>query len=387
MGTVLVTNAQQRKALSIVRSLGKEEIPSICCDVTGCNPTRFSKYSNKFYKHKEARSPEELINCYIDIISKENCEILIPVDDDSMEAVVNHSDELSKLCKFIVPDKDSFYTALYKHKAVELVNSIGVDCPLTVRPDNPESLWRDVSFMGFPLVIKPVKSSGARGIRIVHEKDDFMDTYMQVSKKYSFPLVQKYVRFKEKYDVCLMYDNKSRLKASFVQREIRHYPKEVGPSTVQESVCRKDLIDIALKIMEKIPWRGVVELEFLIDDKDRPVFMEINPRFWASLETAVLSGVNFPMLYYNIAKYGDCEVVSDYKKGIKTRWMWPGDLLYFLTSSNFRDMSPSFFSGKSKGINDDIFRVDDPFPMVGVILQSGYYLLRKEKRNFVIKRE
>lgn len=39
-------------------------------------------------------------------------------------------------------------------------------------------------------------------------------------------------------------------------------------------------------------------VEWKVDLRDgRPKLMEINPRFWGSLELAVRSGVNFPSLY------------------------------------------------------------------------------------------
>ena len=51
--------------------------------------------------------------------------------------------------------------------------------------------------------------------------------------------------------------------------------------------------------------------------------MEINPRFWGSLQGAISSGVDFPYLLYKMVKEGDIEENLDYKRGIKTRIVFP----------------------------------------------------------------
>ncbi len=388
MSKVLVTDAQQRKALSVTRSLGKEGIDIVCCDVTGCNPVRFSKYCNKFYKCPQNG---KLIDFYKYIIRTEACDVIIPTDEDSMEAVVNMAavdDSFlhpNGTCGFLVPPVESFYTALYKNTAVKLAEDCKVNCPKTIWPKGPGDLDSVTDELDFPVVIKPVRSSGGRGVKIVFDKSNFQDEYIRIHGKYPFPLVQQYVSFKEKYDVCLIFNKQRELRGWFVQKEYRNYPIETGPGTMHESVNRTDLVDIALKIMENIPWTGVVELEFIIDLKnDLPVFMEINPRFWASLETAVLSGVNFPKMYYDIVKHGDCNMVCSYTEGVKTRWVWPGEILYLLSSHT--GQNKNYPGTKVKKAIDDIFNLDDPLPLVGVILQCGYYLINKKRRDYIIKR-
>jgi predicted ATP-grasp superfamily ATP-dependent carboligase len=132
---------------------------------------------------------------------------------------------------------------------------------------------------------------------------------------------------------------------------------------------------------------GIVELEFMIDRvNNRIVFMEINPRFWASLEMAVIAGVDFPDLYYKVAMTGDCEEVFEYKEGVRARWLFPGDILHFLASPERFRLDPSFFSGKRKGVFDDTFTWKDPLPLLGVVLASGYYFFNKKRRHFILNR-
>ena len=53
--------------------------------------------------------------------------------------------------------------------------------------------------------------------------------------------------------------------------------------------------------------------------------MEINTRFWGSLQLAVDAGVDFPWLLYQLACGEQPEPVSSYKTGRRLRWLL-GDL-------------------------------------------------------------
>lgn len=395
MGTILVTNAQQRKSLSFTRSLGEKGYDIFCCDTTACNPARFSKYCKGFFK----QSPKEsLLTFLTELVQKKSVDVLAPMDEDCMEVVLHNKEMFSKYCSFALPSIESYEAALYKDNAVRLAQKAGVICPKTVITSKlynesiDEATFRRLleqkaGEIGYPVVIKPVRSSGSRGIAIVDSPELFYDTFVKVHEQYPFPLLQSFIKAKDKYDVCLIYNKKGECKAGFVQKEIRNYPEGIGPSTVQQSFHRPDILQEALKIMNFIPWTGVVELEFLVDDEEKNiVFMEINPRFWASVETAVLSGVDFPWLYTEVARTGDCPLVEEYVVGKTVRWFWPGDLLYYLTAKNKKNQIPGFFAGKRKGVTDDIYRSGDPLPVMGVWLQSIYTIVRKERRDFVLCR-
>jgi len=53
--------------------------------------------------------------------------------------------------------------------------------------------------------------------------------------------------------------------------------------------------------------------------------MEVNGRFWGSLQLAIDAGVNFPYLLYQMVLQGDIEPPKDYQVGIRSRWLL-GDL-------------------------------------------------------------
>src|SRR4029077_5992663 len=59
------------------------------------------------------------------------------------------------------------------------------------------------------------------------------------------------------------------------------------------------------------------------------VLMEVNGRFWGSLELAVAAGVDFPFLALQLAMGVRPETTPAYEAGVKNRWLL-GDLDHML---------------------------------------------------------
>ena len=72
-------------------------------------------------------------------------------------------------------------------------------------------------------------------------------------------------------------------------------------------------------------------VEYKVDARDNtPKLMEINGRFWGSLQLAVDSGIDFPYWMYQVSQ-GETPVCPDsYPVGIRTRWFL-GDVDHLLT--------------------------------------------------------
>lgn len=388
MKTVLVTNGQQRKTLAAVRSLGGKGITVLVSEETRCNPSAFSKFCSKFILSPNARKePIQYYKWLCSTIIEEKCDVLIAMDDDVLEIVIKHYEELSQICTIPVPSMQSYFTANDKGKSVMHVQASGVPCPKTVEIKELEELNHLPSDMTYPVVIKPRKSSGSRGIRIVNSQQELVTRYLEVHKQYPFPIIQEYIGLGERYDVCMLYDKNHQLKAYFIQKEIRHFPIDIGPSTVQQSVEYPELLVMAKKIMEDLPWYGVVELEFMVDSRDGKLkFMEINSRFWASLQMAIDSGVDFPYLLYKLAVEEEVHNQFDYKVGGMCRWLLPGDILHFIFNQDRRNMKPPFISNKKQDMKDDIISKEDLIPVFGFILACFRYLLDFNMWKFIFKR-
>lgn len=387
MPKVLITNGLQRKALAAARSLGKKGIDTIIVEETIFSPATFSKYCTKALVCPNAgKQPESFYKSIVDIIKKYNCDVFFPMDDDTMALSMEHKDELSKLCLLPIPPINSYRITSDKGNAYKHALSVGVNHPKTVFPKDIANLYQLTTDLKFPLVIKPVKSNGGRGIKIVHEKEKLEQTYLEVHKSYPYPIIQEYLGEGDVYDVVLLYNSKSELRASFIQKQVRKYPFVTGPSSVQQSIIFPEMLQMALTYMKGLEWYGIADLEFMVQKETGNIFfVELNAKFWSSLQMGILAGVDFPWLLYRIATEGDVEAVTNYNVGVRCRNLLPSDLLHFIFNKNRKNMNPPFWCGKEYNIHDDIIWREDPLPTIGFFLACCRYLFDKNMWKLLLR--
>lgn len=381
--TVLITDAQLRKTLAAIRSLGNKGIDIIASEDTRWTTSSFSKFCGRGLVYpRPGKQPEAFFEWLVKTIQEDLVEVLFPMDDNVMDVVIAHKEELQKLCRMLIPDEESYNIASDKGLAVMAAQKAGLNCPETCMPNKEYDLLNlevYIAELAFPLVVKPRKSNGSRGIVVVNKREDFVKEYLKVHQSFPFPLIQEYICPGPRFDVCLLFNNESQLKASFVQEELRHFPLDRGPSTVQKSVWRPDLVELAAGLLKDLNWQGIAEVEFMYDEKDGKFkFMEINPRFWNSLHLSILSGVNFPWLLYQLIMDGDVPEVSKYEIGVKCRWSLPGDILHFIVNKNRFKMDPPLWAGKRSGVHDDVLSLSDPGPTIGFLLACLHFLPDKD---------
>lgn len=388
MQKVLLTNAQLRKTLAAVRSLGKKGIQTIVVEETRFSPTAFSKYCTKSLVCQNAsENPEHFYNFIKTKIKEYGCDVFFPMDEDTVAVAMEHKEELEKLCSVPLPSYESYDITSDKGKAYKHALAVGVDIPKTAFPSGADNLHEITAHLKYPLMVKPVKSNGGRGITTVSSREDLLKTYLEVHEHYPYPVIQEHLGEGDVYDVVLLYNSYNELRASFVQRHVRKYPLVTGPSTVQVSVVYPEMLELALKYMEGLNWYGIADLEFMVQSETGEIkFIELNCKFWNSLQMGIYAGVDFPWLLYKIAVDGDVEPVGEYKAGIMCRNLLPGDILHFVFNKDRISMNPPFWSGKGYGIKDDIISKDDPMPVLGFFAACMRYVFDKKMWKFLLRR-
>ena len=130
-------------------------------------------------------------------------------------------------------------------------------------------------------------------------------------------------------------------------------------------------------------------VEFKRDVRDGvPKLMEINGRFWGSLQLAIDSGVDFPRLLVQGVETGTFEPQSDYRLGVRTRWFW-GDVDSLLVSLFGSALAPEpprrlqamsqFMRFFGRGLHYDNPKWADPVPF----LFESYTWLRRTLKDAV----
>ena len=118
-------------------------------------------------------------------------------------------------------------------------------------------------------------------------------------------LLQEKIPFTAKYTVGALCNHEHELRRICVIKELRNYPIETGQACYVETVENPGLVRLTGKLLKSLDFFGIADIDFVIDKRDnQPKLMEINPRFWGSVQVAINAGVDFPYLLYQDARRG-----------------------------------------------------------------------------------
>lgn len=383
---VFVTDAQMRSSLAVIRSLGKHGL-----DITAGEETRFAtSFFSKYCKDKLVYpSPHKDTNAFVSYMLKQvevnNYEAIFPITDSTVMSIAKHKEEFSKHTRVPVADYDTLMKGRDKLQTIEIATEAGIPCPKTYQVENISDLKKVKDDFEYPVVIKPRESCGSRGLTLCKSSNDVVSKFTQTVKEYGPSIIQEYIPpGGDEIGVYSLFNFDSKPRAVSVQRRIRSYPVSGGPSTLRETIKEPRLVETAFRLLKKMNWTGVAMVEFKIDPRDNePKLMEVNPRFWGSLQLSILSGVDFPYLLYKLVTEGDIKPVLGYTDGVKCRWMLPGDILHFLSAPNKIQNFPEFI--KFRGMNYDILSVGDYGPTFGFVAATLRYLFDRDMWKFVIR--
>jgi predicted ATP-grasp superfamily ATP-dependent carboligase len=115
--------------------------------------------------------------------------------------------------------------------------------------------------------------------------------------------------------------------AMFAHRRLREKPPAGGVSVYRESIALDErLVGPGLRLLDALGWNGVAMIECKREQATgRQIVMEVNARFWGSLQLAIDAGIDFPALLVRCAAGEAVPECHDYRVGVRSRWFW-GDV-------------------------------------------------------------
>ena len=350
---VIITDGQWRKSLSAVRSVGRANHRIAVIGESRFCTSFHSRYTK--IKHQKADSviqsqsiPAEIMKCSAKF-QNSGRPILIPMEEKTLIAASANYLELSTITDMLIPPTEALQIALDKAKTTEFANSMNIPTPKTFAAENVEALCDFIKTKSAEqqekYILKPRKAQGSAGI-IYHIGPDF-DIRSHWEKFGSLIAQERILQEGEAIGTSFLLDRNSQLIAKFSHKRLQQYPNSGGPSTDRISIKNEALEDKALRLLKALGWQGVAMVEWKIDPETGVAkLLEINPRFWGSLELAVRSGVDFPALYILAAQDKKIGFNPISIENIRCRWMIPGDILRYLTMTKAkRESLTSFLRG------------------------------------------
>jgi predicted ATP-grasp superfamily ATP-dependent carboligase len=158
--------------------------------------------------------------------------------------------------------------------------------------------------------------------------------------------------------IFLCYDHGKPI-ARFSHRRLREKPPTGGVSVLSESVAAAPRArEYADALLVELGWHGVAMVEFKQDQRDGSLkLMEINGRFWGSLQLAIDAGVDFPGILLEVVCGRAPASPPPYRVGVRSRWLW-GDLDSLLLTLQARGNTGQTWRARMRAIGQ-FLRVGD----------------------------
>jgi predicted ATP-grasp superfamily ATP-dependent carboligase len=333
MKTVLILDANQRSALAATRSLGAAGVRVIAADSTERSLAGASRYVAADARYPDPLStPDEFLARLKELCAEFDVDLALAFSDATTGLISIARENLPACTSRTLPPRDSVERLADKYRLFELAAELGLPMPETRFIDEPTQARNALETMTYPCVLKPFRSrirtpNGVIStvVRIPHSSAEAL-AYLEndpAFREYPF-LLQEFVEG-EGQGIFALYD-RGEPRAFFAHRRLREKPPEGGVSVLSESTeVNPRMRAIAEKLLTSADWHGVAMVEFKVSPDGTPYLMEINTRFWGSLQLAVDAGVDFPRILCRIAFGQSVDSPVNYHTGIRLRWLL-GDL-------------------------------------------------------------
>jgi|26BtaG_2_1085354.scaffolds.fasta_scaffold00071_28 predicted ATP-grasp superfamily ATP-dependent carboligase len=372
--SVLVLDANQRSALAVTRSLGRSgQFRITTADASAQALAGASRYSQAYLQHPDpGQRPREFIAWIKDLTAHQHFDLVMPTTEVTSQLLLFYQEELPELELPFAP-----YTTVMalsdKIALVELAKNLGIAVPESRMFKNAAEL-EGVS-LRYPFVLKPALSRIYTGEKWVHTHVKVIQDAagLQAALERS-PYLQTTPFMLQSFipghggGIFCLYNNGHPLQF-FAHERLREKPPEGGVSVLCRSVpADPELKATAQKLLGAVNWHGVAMVEFRITPEGKAYLMEVNTRFWGSLQLAVDSGVDFPLMLAKAQLGLSVSSTENYRTDQRLRWLL-GDLdsLYLYLKRRqpwIKKMMRliSFFSIRFRHQKHEVNRLDDLMP-------------------------
>ena len=382
MLNVLVTDGNQRAALAVTRSLGAKGVKVITADVELRTLSSASRYAYRSEVYSSQSDLSAFLASIKAITQENNIGVIFPITEITLFILLQHKEQFPNI---VIPFDSYKKVSLLSDKAklVDLCVLKGFPCPKSQYVENGAAALSGPFDFNYPVVLKPYKSriysegqwiSTSVTYATSTEQLRQICTESPVFSRHPF-IIQEFIEGHGQ-GVFLLFDH-GRVIARFCHKRLREKPPSGGVSVLSESIEQpEDMTAIAIGLLEEVNWHGVAMVEFKVNEKNGPFVMEVNTRFWGSLQLAIDSGVDFPYLLYRIASGEQVEPDFSYKIGRRLRWLLGDfDRLYLVLKSQSYTAKIKFkailvFLGFfGKGLRYEINRFNDFRPFIEELRQ------------------
>jgi predicted ATP-grasp superfamily ATP-dependent carboligase len=205
---------------------------------------------------------------------------------------------------------------LDKYTTVFEAKRAGLPVPDTVVVPSLDEAGERAEELGYPLVVKPSRSRGARGISYVGDESQLVRAWDQASGEGGQVLFQEFVPGPV-FTVGTVCDREGEIAASIVLVKTKEVPPTGGVAVSGKTVADPELQTLGERYVKCMDWRGPGSVEVKRDERNGSYkLMEINPRLFGYSYLAAVAGVNLAEITVRLAMGEELEPMRSYREGV-----------------------------------------------------------------------
>ena len=330
---VLVLEAGNRQSLASVRSFGRAGLRvAVAESYAECDPDLPVLGFRSRYAARHVVLPNYAIDgsafadAVIDFVRAYPTRVVLPTTDGVIAALIPYRDRLAELgCTLALAPDPVLEVANDKDRTLAIARELGIEFPPTVRLDRVADVAGLAATFAFPVVLKPTSSWASRSpvrlqaVEAVNEAEAarIVDRYVNAGASV---LAQPWIGGRREGVTMFVVDGDVRAHCAHVVH--RSTPALGGASVLRETVPAPcDIYEKSAHLVKAIGLEGLCEVEYRRDSAGRPLLMEVNARIVGNIESAVRSGIDFPLMIWLWVTGQQIDPVDGYRIGLRTRWL------------------------------------------------------------------
>lgn len=326
---VLVSDASYKHTLGIVRSLGQKGIRVTLIGSSSCDLALYSRYCTQAEMAPlPDQDPIGFSSRVLQLVSERHFDLVLPVSYAATLAMAVQEPDLRRFSRVELVDDERVRFAASKQRIQELASTLKIPVPAAYYPATLDDVERYQPESGYPVVVKATCESPGVTVRYAHHAEQLVSICRQWIESRpggSLPMIQEFVPGYGCGFFALYQDGVC--KRIFMHRRVRENPPSGGASCCAESFYDAKLKEYGLRLLDRLQWHGVAMVEFRYDTNHHDYrLLEINPKFWGSLDLAIACGVDFPYYICQMAEGRQIEYGEHYERGRRFHWPFSGEL-------------------------------------------------------------
>lgn len=283
MTRVLVTGAGGPAGVAVIRSLARRDD----VEVFAADMDRWASAIYLVPPERRRLVPAGRADDFVDVVAglcrDDGIDVLFPTVDVELPRLAAERDRLAEGGTLLAsPALRTLETALDKL-------TLARACERTVRVPRTELLGtpQAVSGWDFPVIVKPRRGAGSRGVRVVMTQAELDAVHDDEDL-----LVQELLPGDE-FSVDVLANLDGDVVAAVPRARLR---VDSGVAVAGVTVHDQGLIDAASAVARAIGLTTVANVQLKRDAAGEPALLEVNPRFPGAMPLTIASGVDMPSL-------------------------------------------------------------------------------------------